>query len=294
MGESIATNLFLVGYAWQKGLIPLSAASIEQAIDINGVAVDFNKQAFLWGRRTAAAPDAVETIANPDRSIKSADKDQTLDDLITARINDLTVYQNTAYADRYAKLVQRVRLAETPLSGNTDLSDAVARSYYKLLAVKDEYEVARLFTDGNFTDRLQKQFEGNYSREFHLAPPILSSIDPATGRPKKKTYGPWMMTAFKVLAGLKGLRGSVLDPFRNSDDRRLDRRMIDDFESDIDFLLSGLKAGNLDAAIALATLPQSVRGFGPVREQAAEKAEKKRHEIKQAFETAPDQADAAQ
>ena len=292
MGDSIATNLFLVGYAWQKGLIPLSAASIEQAIDLNAVATDFNKQAFLWGRRSATQPEAVEHIARPDRSKKSAPGEQTLDEFISNRMLDLKAYQNAAYADRYGKLIDRVRQADN--GGNEDLSDAVARAYYKLLAIKDEYEVARLFTNGDFTDRLSKQFEGDFTLEFHLAPPTLSSIDSATGRPKKKTYGPWMMTAFKVLTRLKGLRGTALDPFRNSADRKSDRARLGQYERDIETLLLGLCADNHTHAVALAALPLSIRGFGPVREEAAKQAEATRLDLMRAFEEAPIHADAAQ
>ncbi len=292
MGDAIATNLFLVGYAWQMGLIPLEAASIKQAIDLNGVATDFNKQAFLWGRRAAAEPDAVERIADPDRSAISTGLNQTLDDLIAARTRDLTVYQNAAYADRYTKLIDRVRQAET--GGNETLTDTVARAYYKLLAIKDEYEVARLFTDGAFAERLNRQFEGDFSLEFHLAPPILSSLDPVTGRPKKITFGPWMMTAFKILARLKGLRGSALDPFRNSTDRKSDRALIDQYEANMEILLSGLSPDNYQDAVAIAALPLSIRGFGPVRDDAAKKAETARLDLMQGFRAIPVHADAAE
>ncbi len=289
MGDAIATNLFLVGYAWQMGLIPLKAASIERAIDLNGIATDFNKQAFLWGRRSAAEPDAVARIVGV---AASDDDEQTLDGLIAARTADLTAYQNAAYGDRYGKLIERVREAE--IDGEKRLTDAVARAYYKLLAVKDEYETARLFTDGEFASRLNEQFEGDFSLQFHLAPPLLSSIDPATGRPRKKTYGAWMMTVFKLLAGLKGLRGTILDPFRNSGDRKFDRALIRQYEADMEILLAGLTAGNYQEAVAIAALPLSIRGFGPVREQAAKQAEMTRSELMQAFRTPPAHADAAQ
>ena len=295
MGDAIATNLFLVGYAWQKGQIPLAAASIEQAIDINGVATDFNKQAFLWGRRTAAEPDAVAKIANPDRTTKSTAREQTLDEVIADRGRDLTAYQNAAYADRYTNLIKRVAQAEAAcVSGATTLTDAVARSYYKLLAVKDEYEVARLFSDGEFAERLKKQFDGDYRLEFHLAPPILASIDPVTGRPQKKTYGPWMMTVFKVLARMKGLRGSSFDIFRNSPDRKLERRLIGEYEQDIETLLAGLNADNLEVAVAVAVLPLSVRGFGPVKELAARQTEARKTELMQSFRTPASHVDAAE
>ncbi|HER26055.1 MAG TPA: indolepyruvate ferredoxin oxidoreductase family protein, partial [Rhodospirillales bacterium] len=273
MGDTIATNLFLVGFAWQKGLLPLAASSIEQAIDINGVATDFNKQAFLWGRRAAAEPEAVEKIADPDRSVKAESPD-SLEHMIAARTADLTAYQNAAYGARYGKLIDRVRQAETKLGGKMTLTDATARAYYKLLAVKDEYEVARLYTDGSFSDSLNRQFEGDFRLQFHLAPPILSSIDPVTGRPRKMTFGPWMMTVFKVLAGLKGLRGTLVDPFRHSADRKFDGAQISQFESDIETLLADLSADNLDQAVAIAALPLTVRGYGPVRHEAAIEADR--------------------
>ncbi len=292
MGDSIATNLFLVGYAWQMGLLPLSASAIEQAIDINGVATDFNKQAFLWGRRAAAEPDAVIKIAGTDAAAKSTTQGQSLDDLIAARTEDLIAYQNAAYGERYTKLIARVRDAKT--GGDETLADTVARAYYKLLAVKDEYEVARLFTNGQFAERLKRQFEGNFSLEFHLAPPILSTLDAVTGRPQKKAYGGWMMTVFKVLARFKGLRGSALDPFRNSTDRKLDRALIKQYEADMETLLLGLSADNHADAVAIAALPLSIRGYGPVREDAAKQADTERVKLIRAFQTVPVRADAAE
>ena len=266
LGDSIATNLFMVGYAYQQGLLPVTAAAVERAIELNGVAVDFNKEAFLWGRRTAHDRAAVERIVRPDRQSEAAAGD--VDTFIEARVRDLTAYQDPAYASRYRALVERVRAAErerTP--GRTDLGETVARSLFKLMAYKDEYEVARLFSDGTFMERLSKQFEGDVTLTFHLAPPLLARRDPQTGHLQKRAFGSWMMIAFKTLARLKRLRGTPFDPFGYTHERRMERRLVADYEAVLETVARGLDEENHALVVEIAALPLSIRGFGHVKEE---------------------------
>ncbi len=274
LGDSIAANMLLVGFAFQKGFLPLSAEAIERALELNGVAVDFNKQAFLWGRRAAHNPGAVETIAGPaEQAFQEPD---TLE-YVTRRIQDLTRYQNAAYAKRYADLIDRARAREAEKAkGKTGLGDAVARAYFKLLAYKDEYEVARLYSDGEFEEQLRRQFGDGFKLAFHLAPPLIAHRDSRTGELKKRQYGPWVMAAFRVLAGFKGLRGTPFDIFGRTAERRMERRLIGEYEAVIKELLAGLNPGNHALATEIAGLPMRIRGFGYVKErnrQAAKECE---------------------
>ena len=262
MGDAIASNILLMGYAWQKGLIPLQRQSLESAIELNGIAVDFNKRAFGLGRLLATRPDTVLAMVEAARGPAVDPPATTLDEVIARRVADLTAYQNAAYAARFTDLVARARSA-----GGDVFGDAVARSYYKVLAYKDEYEVARLYSDGRFRAAFDAQFAGGTPRVM-LAPPLLSRLDPATGRPKKISFGPWVFGLFGVLAKLKGLRGSALDVFGYSHERRLERADITAFEADVERLLAGVSDANVDLAIAIARLPIDVRGFGPVKEAA--------------------------
>src|SRR6266700_8070552 len=257
MGDSIATNLFMVGYAFQRGLIPLSEASILRAVELNGAAVESNKQSFRWGRLAALEPERVLNAAIPQDKPDSQRLSTSLDEVIARRAEFLTGYQDVAYARRYTAFVARVRAAETQkLPGKTALTEAIARYYFKLLAIKDEYEVARLYTDGEFTKRVAAQFEGDYKLNFHLAPPLTNKPDPTTGEPKKSSYGPWMMGAFRVLARMKGLRGTAFDIFGRSAERKLERALIADYESLIDELLPRLAARNHALAVELASIPE--------------------------------------
>ena len=188
LGDSIATNLFMLGVAYQKGLIPVSAEAIEQAIELNAVAVKMNMDAFRWGRRAVVDPGAVKATAAPATAV-SVKLSETLDEVIARRVGFLTDYQDANYAARYKRQIDWVRQVEGERArGLSGLTEAVARNYFKLLAYKDEYEVARLYTDGAFLKRLGEQFEGDYKLEFHLAPPMLAETDPATGEPKKKAF----------------------------------------------------------------------------------------------------------
>ena len=269
LGDSIATNLFMLGYAWQRGLVPLSRQAIERAIEINGAAVEANKAAFLWGRRAAVDLKAVIEAAKPQFGTPEHHRLSTsVDEVIARRKAQLTDYQNAAYAERYARLVERVRSAEAKLApGITLLTEAVARGYHKLLAYKDEYEVARLYTDSDFLKRVEEQFEGDYKLVFHLAPPTLADKDPQTGALQKKAYGPWMLKAMRTLAKFRHLRGSMLDPFARSHDRKLDRELIADYERIVEEILINLDLANHEAAIELASIPDQIRGFGHVRER---------------------------
>lgn len=269
LGDSIATNLFMMGFAYQRGRIPVSAEAIDKAIELNGVAVAMNRRAFLWGRRAAVDLPAVEAMVAPAVDDRSADRaiSQTLEEAIDRRAAFLTDYQDKTYADRYRDLVARVRAREEIiLPGNTELTDAVARSAFKLMSYKDEYEVARLYTDGTFMKRLQDQFEGDYRLSFHLAPPIMADRDAETGHLKKRTFGPWMLRAFALLAKMKRLRGTPFDPFGRTAERKMERRLIADYEARIAELLDGLNAENHAVAVEIARLPQTIRGFGHVKE----------------------------
>ncbi len=285
LGDSIATNLFMLGYAWQKGLVPLSGEAILRAIEINGAAVEANKAAFQWGRRAAVDPQAVAEAAKPQHGTPAHHRLSTsVDEVIARRKAHLADYQDAAYAERYARLVARVQTAEARVNpGITLLTEAVARGYHKLLAYKDEYEVARLYTDSDFLARVDEQFEGDYKLVFHLAPPTLADKDPQTGELKKKAYGPWMLKAMRVLAKFRRLRGSVLDPFARSHDRKLDRELIADYERVVDEILAGLEPANHETAVALASLPEQIRGFGHVRERYLAGARKRQAALLDAF-----------
>jgi indolepyruvate ferredoxin oxidoreductase len=265
LGDAIATNLFLLGYAWQKGWVPVSAASLDKAIELNGAAVDMNRQAFLWGRRAAVDLSTVEREVKPAPVIPI--RPETLDDRIARRAAVLTTYQDAAYARRYTDLVARVRAAEAPL-GSERLTEAVLRHYFKLLTYKDEYEVARLFSDPSFREAVDSQFEGDFRLRFHLAPTFLARPDPASGRIRKLAFGPWMLTAFSWLARLRRLRGTPFDVFGYHPERKAERALIVEYEQDIALLLGTLDAARLPLAVEIASLPEGIRGYGHVKAAA--------------------------
>ena len=297
-GDAIATNLFMLGYAWQKGRIPLSRAAIERAIEINGVAVKMNLSAFDWGRRTAVERDVVERRAAPGiaPSIEVAPprERETLESVIERRAVFLADYQDAAYAGRYRGFVERVRAAERSRAmGMRGFAEAVARGYFKLLAYKDEYEVARLHAAPEFRRRIEATFEGDYTLEFHLAPPLFARRDPATGEPRKARYGPWMMRVFGVLARFKGWRGTMLDPFGYTQERRTERRLIERYEQVVSTLLDGLDHTSHAIAVEIASLPDRIRGFGHVKAQSIEDAERREVELLGRYKAAVDSPDAA-
>jgi indolepyruvate ferredoxin oxidoreductase len=281
MGDSIATNLFMLGYAYQKGLIPIGHEALERAIELNGTAVPMNLGAFRWGRRAAADRATVEALVAPaDNVVPFARPSSTVDDIVASRVKHLTGYQNAAFAERYRALVERVRSVEQRVApGETALAQAVARYYAKLLAYKDEYEVARLFTEAAFASQLGAQFEGAFKLKFHLAPPLLGNRDPKTGRLKKQQFGPWVLGVFRLLAGLKGLRGTAFDPFGYTAERRQERGLIREYEGLIDELLGGLRPDNHSLAVKLASIPDDIRGYGHVKDAHLAKAQRKKHDL---------------
>ncbi|MGQ0651570.1 MAG: indolepyruvate ferredoxin oxidoreductase family protein [Betaproteobacteria bacterium] len=288
MGDAIATNMFMLGYAWQRGWIPLAAASIERAIELNAVAVDFNKQAFLWGRRAAADAERVARFATPADVIPLEQHfSRNLDELLERRVKFLTEYQDEHYAEQYRKLVTKAR------SRDEKLAEAVARYYFKLLAYKDEYEVARLHADPAFRKKIESMFEGDYKVAYHLAPPLLARVDPATGEPRKMRFGPWMAPVFKVLARLKGLRGTALDVFGYTEERRTERALIREYEETVETLLRGLTPSNHAVALQIASLPDEIRGFGHIKAKSIAAAREKRDELLAQFGAVRDERAAA-
>ena len=295
LGDSIATNLFMLGYAFQRGLIPVSEEAILKAIELNAVAVDMNKGAFLWGRRAAQDLAAVEKAAAPLAVLPAKRISRSLDELIERRVSALTAYQNAAYAARYKELVERVREVEaTKAKGMTGLTEAVARYYYKLLAYKDEYEVARLYTDGSFMAALNEQFEGDFRLQFHLAPPLTAPRDPATGELKKRGYGRWVFLAFKLLARLKGLRGTWLDPFGRTPDRKRERALIGEYEQVVEELIAKLDHDHHALAVEIASVPEHIRGYGHVKERHLRDAKAHEAELLASFRAPPSQRTAAE
>ncbi|MCM2290539.1 MAG: indolepyruvate ferredoxin oxidoreductase family protein, partial [Sulfuritalea sp.] len=266
MGNSMATNIFLLGYAFQRGLVPLSSDALLRAIELNGSAAEENRQAFAWGRRTALDRAAVEALAGGEQQAAATRKlSVSLDEAIERRRDWLRAYQDEAYANRYVDLVARVR--QKVGAGDTALTEAVARNYFKLLAYKDEFEVARLFVDPAFRGTLEQNFEGDYQLNFHVTLPWSRGERPGE-EPKKIRFGPWLLPAMQVLARLKFLRGTAFDPFGWMTDRRQERQLIADYEADIESLLSRLDLGNLATATEIAALPELIRGYGPVKQRA--------------------------
>ncbi|HWU64826.1 MAG TPA: indolepyruvate ferredoxin oxidoreductase family protein [Ensifer sp.] len=274
LGDAIAANMVLLGSAWQQGLVPISLDAIERAIALNGTGVAMNRSAFHWGRRLAVEPEAVIAAAG----LKQEEpKVETLDELVSRRAAFLVDYQNEAYANRYRMLVDLARKAEAMVGGSGSFAEAVARNAFKLMAYKDEYEVARLHHDPSFAKAIAAQFEGDFTIRHHLAPPLLSrKIDARTGRPAKIAFGPWMRTALGLLARFKGLRGTAFDIFGKTEERRMERRLIEDFAATVDELAKSLTPETLALATEIAGLPDMVRGFGPVKLEAAAKFETKK------------------
>jgi indolepyruvate ferredoxin oxidoreductase len=333
MGDAIGSNLFMLGYAWQRGLVPLSFESLMRAVELNGAAVEMNKTAFAWGRLAAidlpTVLDAAGIVRNAPTAAQTAPRDlpllaprpseghesglsdalaatrredelrhvpahgadvallplddarlsRSLDEVIARRVAFLTDYQNAGYARRYSDFVAKVRAAEQHKApGSSDLAEAVARYAFKLMAYKDEYEVARLYTSGEFKRRLQQQFDGDYTLHFHLAPPLLAKKD-AQGRLLKKEYGPWVFTVFGLLAKLRGLRGTALDVFGHTAERRQERQLIADYERTVAGLLDTLDAGNVDLAAKIASIPEHIRGYGHVKHAHLEQAKAREAEL---------------
>jgi len=275
LGDTVFSNVMMLGFAWQQGLLPVSEAALKRAIELNGVAIEKNQRAFAWGRLAAVEPGYLQRRLD-DTPLAA---DASLDEVIDRNARRLTRYQDRAYAERYVAKVARMREAEARLGADESLTRAVATQLYRLMACKDEYEVARLYTESDFLAELEATFGGDYKLTFHLAPPLLAGRRDARGRPVKRRFGPWMLKAMKGLARLRGLRNGPLDPFRFSADRRLDRRLLAEYEALLDELVARLDAGTHATALALARLPEEIRGFGPVREAAAEIAAERRSRL---------------
>ncbi|HEX2545781.1 MAG TPA: indolepyruvate ferredoxin oxidoreductase family protein [Ramlibacter sp.] len=263
LGDTIYTNPMILGYAWQKGWIPLGRESLMRAIELNGVAVDNNKAAFEWGRRAAHDPQAVAAISGPGAQVIEFKKRETLESLIARRVEFLTAYQDAAYAGKYKELVERVRAAEQPL-GKTLLAETVAKGLFRLMAYKDEYEVARLHAETGFREKVEAQFEGDFKIHYHLAPPLTSKHNDK-GELVKRKFGPSTYHLFRLLAKLKGLRGTALDVFGRTEERRTERALTEEYRRTVEELLAGLQPGNHALAVDIAGLPEKIRGYGHVK-----------------------------
>jgi indolepyruvate ferredoxin oxidoreductase len=291
MGDTLATNMFMLGYAWQKGWIPLSEAAIQKSIQLNAVSVDFNLQAFRWGRTAAHDLASVEKQARANDTtahVIEFKRAPTLDAIIAKRVEFLTAYQNAAYAQQYRDFVEQVRSAESRLGDDAKpqrLTDAVARYLFKLMAYKDEYEVARLHSDRAFVEKIEGMFEGDYKIKFHLAPPLLAKRD-NNGHLVKQEFGPWMMYAFGVLAKLKSLRGTPLDIFGYTAERKMERALPQQYKQTILSLLPKLRPDNLATSVAIASIPEGIRGYGHVKERHLREAKEKEAGLLTAFHAA--------
>jgi len=285
LGDSIGTNVFLLGFAWQLGLVPVSRAALLRAIELNGFAVTDNLHAFNCGRRAAWDPAGMERIAQAAERVPPTHRlSQSRDEIVARRRTYLVAYQDEHYAQRYVDLVQRVQTIEQRVApGSSRLAEAVARNWFKLLACKDEYEVARLYSDGTFATALRNTFDGDLRVRLHLAIPGFARVEPRTGEPHKRSYGPWMLHALRLLAAMKRLRGTPLDPFRNGAERKLDRSLIADYEATLTTILGELHTGNLAIAIEIAALPEAIRGYGPVRQRNADAARQRQAQLIAAF-----------
>jgi indolepyruvate ferredoxin oxidoreductase len=287
LGNSIATNIFLVGYAYQLGALPVSAAAIEQALELNGEAVAVNQAAFRWGRRAAADLVTIEKLAQTQQQGMPR-LAQTVDEMIERRVSFLTAYQDAAYAARYRAIVERVKAVEAnQAAGSKELAEAVARYLFKLMAYKDEYEVARLHAEHTW-EQVRNEVAGESLRlRFHLAPPLLAPKDPRTGELRKFAFGPWILPVFKVLAKLKFLRGTPFDPFGRTEERRTERRLIADYEQLLEEILDRLNSDNHRLAVALAAIPDKIRGFGHVKMRHLEAAKAEEAALLDQFRSGP-------
>ena len=263
LGDAVYANIIMLGFAWQRGLVPVSLAALLRAIELNGVAVERNRQAFAWGRIAAIDPDSVPKADDVPEA-------ETLEQLIARRAKFLTAYQDGAYAARYRTIVATVRKAETKLNSEA-LTEAVARGLFKLMAYKDEYEVARLHMHSGFLDELKREFEDGFGVQYHLAPPFLPARRDARGRPRKRAFGQWIQMPLAMLARLKGLRGTPFDPFGYTRERRTERELIAWYEGLIERMLGQLDMARLPALVAIAGAPIEIRGYGPVKDAAIAK-----------------------
>jgi len=277
MGDAIATNVFMLGYAWQKGLVPLRLSAIEQAIELNGVAIEANKETFAWGRLAAHDPGKISALLKQP-PVSEKDLNWSARDMIERRVPELEAYQDRAYADRYRGLADAALAADPKAAADGRFSKAVANNFYKLMAYKDEYEVARLYSAPEFQEKLQQQFQGDFKLKVHLAPPLFSRRDKATGQLTKKMFGSWMFRLFPLLAKFKVLRGTWADPFGYTDERRTERSLVDEYEALIKKLLPNLMS-NYSVSCELAEIPGRIRGFGHVKDESIRLARERQREL---------------
>jgi indolepyruvate ferredoxin oxidoreductase len=290
LGDPIVANILLMGYAWQQGLIPVGLAAMMRAIELNNVAIDMNKRAFTVGRVLAADQDALARLRRPDAKVIQFAAPRPLEEMVAFRREQLAAYQDAAYAERYVRLVGAIEAKERDVTGagagagaKLPITRAVARNLYKLMAYKDEYEVARLHADPAFRKLIAEQFEGDYTLQFHLAAPLVSKKRPGTGIPAKRTFGPWMMRGFELLRRLKFLRATPFDLFGYTQERRTERALRDDYIAQLESLVAGLTRHNRDAALKLAQLPEKIRGFGHVKLANLAAAQKEQAELVRQF-----------
>ena len=285
-GDSIATNVFMLGNAYQRGLLPVSAKALERAIELNGVAIEMNKSAFMWGRLAAHDLESVEKATGEQSLDTPAPKmSDTLEQIIASRSSFLTKYQNTKYAQRYTAFIKEIQNQESKLApGESSLTRAVAKYAFKLMAYKDEYEVARLHADPNFRSKIRKTFNGNYKLTFHLAPPIFPIKDSNSGLPKKITFGPWILPIFKVLAMMKFIRGSAFDIFGYSAERRMERNLIDEYFKTVRTVANNLNHENHTVAVQIAEIPEKIRGFGHIKDRHIKEAKNEEERLLEAFQ----------
>jgi indolepyruvate ferredoxin oxidoreductase len=266
LGDAIGSNLMMVGFAWQKGWLHLDLEAFEAAVVLNGTAVAMNRSAFALGRKLAVEPDAVLAVAG--LSEKSVEDDYEDENLVAVREAFLAAYQDHAYAGHYRAIVDRVANAEAALKGGGALARTVANGLFRVMSYKDEYEVARLYTEGSFVRSLHDAFEGHVKLTFHMAPPLLAKRDKASGHLRKRKFGAWIMPLFRLLAKARRLRGTRFDPFGYTAERKTERRLIADYEALIERLLARLTSANLSEAARIAGLILDVRGYGHVKERA--------------------------
>ena len=268
MGNSIASNMFMLGYAYQKGLLPLGHEAINKAIEMNGASVDMNKTAFVWGRRASVDLPAVERLlkSKVEKTEVTEPVEYTVDEFVKKRFQFLTEYQNVGYAKQYQTLVEKIRNKENASGDISGVTEIVARYYFKLMAYKDEYEVGRLYSNGTFQKKVEGLFEGDYKIRYHLAPPLLAKKDPETGHLRKQEFGTWVLGMFKILSRLKFLRGTAFDIFGRTEERKMERQLIEDYRLLAEEVANSLNSSNIDLAKQLLSLPEEIRGFGHVKE----------------------------
>ncbi len=283
VGDAIGANMFMLGFAWQNGGLPVSRQAITRAIELNGAQIPMNQAAFEWGRVAAYDASLLPVSETPVADILEHRRaSQDVNETIERRVARLSIYQDAAYADRFTRRIEKVRVAEAAIDGNQKLTETVARNLYKLMAIKDEYEVARLYSDGDFLSQLATQFEKFDKLEFHLAPPLFSKRNDK-GELQKSVYGPRMMKAFRWLARARFLRGGMFDIFGYTTERKMERRLLADYEIVLDEIIAALDADNLDAAVALANYPDIIKGFGHVKERNVKKADAERMSLRAGF-----------